>query len=102
MAETLSRVREVAGTVPCEPGDIASQDRVGHRVDGRAVSVPPSRTLLSGAHRALDLTRGLPFVAEEGGEVVQVWSQGTTAQSGDHRRPYQETFEQGLRLFLRG
>jgi hypothetical protein len=62
---TLSRFREVAGTVPCEPGDIASQDSVVHRVDGRAVSVQPSSPRLSGAHRALDMTRGIPFVVKE-------------------------------------
>jgi hypothetical protein len=79
MAEPLSRFREVAGTVPCEPSDIALQDSIVQRADGRAVSVQPSRKLLSGAHRALEMTRSIPFVVEEGGEVVQGWSQGTTA-----------------------
>jgi hypothetical protein len=99
MAETLSRFREVTGTVPFEPGDIASQDSVVHCADGSAVSVQPSSKLLSGAQRALDMTRRIPFVVEEGGEVVQVWSQGTTAQSGNHRRPYKEMFEHGRLLF---
>ena len=100
MAETLSSFREVTGTVPFEPGNIASQDSVVHLADGHAVSVQPSSKLRRGAHRALDMTRGLPFVVEEGGEVVQVSSQGTTTQSGHHRRPHKPLFEPGRLLFL--
>jgi hypothetical protein len=74
MAETLSCFREVAGTVPFEPGDIALQDSVVHLADGSAVSVQPASELLTGPQRALDMTRCIPFVVEEGGEVVQVWS----------------------------
>ena len=70
MAEALGRFREVTGTVSSEPGDIALQDGVVNRADGRALCVQPSGKLLTGAQRALDMTRCIPFVVEEGGEVV--------------------------------
>ena len=48
MAEALGRFREVAGTVPREPGDIALQEGFVHLADGRPCPVQPSGKLLSG------------------------------------------------------
>jgi hypothetical protein len=99
MAEALGRFREVAGTVPAEPGDIALLDSVVHRAEGSALPVQPSGKLIPGTQRALDMTPCIPFLVEEGGEVVHIWSQGTTAQAGNHGRPDKEVFEHGLLLF---
>lgn len=44
MAEALGRFREVAGTVPSEPGDITLLDSVVHRAEGSALPVQPSGT----------------------------------------------------------
>jgi NTP pyrophosphatase (non-canonical NTP hydrolase) len=84
MAEALRRFGEVAGTVACEPGDIVLYHGVVHRADGNALSMQPSGKLITGMHRALDMARRIAFVVEESGEVVEVWPQGTTAQSGNH------------------
>ena len=84
MAEALGRFREVAGTVPSEPRDIALLDNVVHRAEGSALPVQPSGKLIPGTHRALDMTPCIPFLVEEGSEVVHIWSQGTTAQAGNH------------------
>jgi hypothetical protein len=79
MAETLGRFREVAGTVPSESGDIALQGHVVHRTEGSALPVQPAGKLITGTQNALDMTQGIPFLVEEGGEVVHIWPQGTTA-----------------------
>lgn len=99
MAEALGRLWAVARTVPSEPGDIAVYHGGVPRADGNAVSVQPSGTLLTGTQGALEMTRCIPFVGEEGGEVVQVWPHGTTAQSGHHGRPDKDMFAPGLLLF---
>lgn len=102
MAEALGRLREVAGPVPREPGDIVLKDSLSHRADGRALLVQPSGKLITGAQRALAMTRCLPFVMEEGGEVLQVRPQGPAAQASHHGRPDQEVCEPGLRLCRHG
>src|SRR5438128_11325839 len=100
MAEALGRFREVAGTVPSEPGDIALQDSVVHRAEGSALPVQPSGKLIPGAQRALDMTQCIPFLAEEGGEVVHIGPQRTTAQAGNHGRPDTEVIGHWLLLYL--
>ena len=102
MVQPFGRFREVTRTVPREPGDIALHDRHIQRAHGIAVPVEPSAKRVTGAQIALDTAGGITLAMEHGCQVVQIRTEQTTSQPGDHVRPHKEVFEHMSLLFLHG
>ena len=102
MVEAFGGFREVAGTVPLEPGNIALKDGGIQLADGIAVPVQPPAERITGAQIALDTARGISLLVEAGCQVVQVRSQRTAPQPGDHVCPDKEVVEHVCLLFPSG
>ena len=66
MVKAFGGFREVAGTIPLEPGNIALKDRGIQRADGIAVPVQPPAERLTGAQIAPDTARGISLLVEDG------------------------------------
>jgi hypothetical protein len=102
MVETLGRFRKIPRTIPLEPGDVALQDGFIHLTQGIALPLQPPAERIIGAHIALDTAPSIALLMEEGSRVVQVRSQRTTPQLGDHVRPDKDVFEPASLLFPSG
>ena len=102
VAQALGGFGQVPGTVFGESGAIALYEGCIHLADGRALSVDPVGKLRSSTQKPLDATRGIAFVVQGGREVIEVWSQRTPPQPGDHTCSYKGAFKHGILLFLKG
>jgi hypothetical protein len=102
MAETLGRFGKVPAAVSWECGDITVYEVFIHLADGIALLLYPLGEFLSRTQKTLDTTRGIAFVVQGGGEGIQVRSQRTPPQPGNHAGSYKGVLKHVLLLFLKG
>jgi hypothetical protein len=100
-AETLGGFRQIPGAVFGEAGAIPLDESGIHLADGRALALDPVGKLLSGAQKPLNTLWGIAFVVQGSREGIQVGSQRTLPQPGNHPWADKGLFKHGILLFLK-